>query len=123
MFVDVMAAKVEELTGPKHHPTDDRGHRCAGSADGHVLYAGRDETIQRPRVRRVNKDGSTKEVQLETYLAAQEPSEPDAAIIRTMAARTSSREVAAVYPEPLLARLDRLLSDLRRRKRVPLSAV
>lgn len=99
MFVDVMAAEVEELTGPKYHPTDDREHRRAGSADGHVVYEGRGETIKRPRVRRVNKDGSTKEVHLETYLAAQEPSELEAAIVRAMVAGTSSREVSAVYPE------------------------
>jgi len=99
MFVEVMAAEVEELAGPKYHPTDDRVHRRAGSADGHVLYEGHGETIKRPRVRRVNKDGSTKEVQLETYLAAQEPSELEAAIVRAMVAGTSSREVSAVYPE------------------------
>ena len=82
MFVDVMAAEVDEMTGPKYHPTDDRVHRRAGSADGHVLYKGHGETVKRPRVRRVSKDGSTKEVQLESYLAAQEPSELEAAIVR-----------------------------------------
>lgn len=99
MLVDVMAAEVEELTGPKYHPTGDREHRRAGSAEGHVLYEGREETVKRPRVRRVNPDGSTQEVQLATYLAAQEPSELEAAIVRAMAAGTSSREVSAVYPE------------------------
>jgi putative transposase len=38
MFVDVMAAEVEELTGPKYHPTDDRVHRRAGSADRDVPW-------------------------------------------------------------------------------------
>lgn len=99
MFVEVMAAEVEELAGPKYHPNEDRVHRRAGSADGHVLCDGRGETVKRPRVRRVNKDGSTKEVQLETYLAAQEPSELQAAILRAMVAGASSREVSAVYPE------------------------
>jgi len=80
MLVDVMAAEVEELTGPKYHPTGDREHRRAGSAEGHVLYEGREETVKRPRVRRVNPDGSTQEVQLATYLAAQEPSERVAAL-------------------------------------------
>jgi len=99
MLAEVMAAEVEELTGPKYHPTDDRTHRRAGSAGGQVLYEGRGETIKRPRVRRVNEDGTTKEVQLETYLAAQEPSELQAAIVRCLAAGTSSREVSAVYPD------------------------
>ncbi len=99
MLVEVMAAEVEELTGPKYRPNDDRVHRRAGSAGGQVLYEGRGETIKRPRVRRVAEDGSTKEVQLETYLAAQEPSALQAAIVRALAAGTSSREVSAVYPE------------------------
>jgi len=99
MLVDVMAAEVEELTGPKYHPTGDREHRRAGSAEGHVLYEGREETVKPPRVRRVNPDGSPQEVQLDTNLAAQEPSELEAAIVRAMAAGTSSREVSAVYPE------------------------
>lgn len=99
MFVEVLAAEVEELAGPKYHPTDDRVYRRAGSADGQVLCEGRRETIKRPRVRRVNKDGSTKEVPLETYQAAQEPSELQAAVIRALVAGASSREVSAVYPE------------------------
>ena len=99
MFAEVMAAEVEELTGPKYRPTDDRVHRRAGSTVGQVLYEGRSETVKRPRVRRVNKDGSTKEVRLETYLAAQEPSELEAAMIRALAAGASSRAVSSVYPE------------------------
>jgi putative transposase len=99
MLVDVMAAEVEELAGPKYHPTADRVHRRAGSTDGQVLYEGRSETVKRPRVRRVNADGSTGEVQLETYLAAQEPSELEAAIVRALSAGTSSREVSDVYPD------------------------
>ena len=99
MFADVMAAEVEDLAGPKYHPADDRVHRRAGSAVGQVLCEGRGETMKRPRVRRVNKDGSTKEVQLETYLAAQEPSELEAALVRALVAGASSREVSAVYPE------------------------
>ena len=62
MLAEVMAAEVEELTGPKYHPTDDRTHRRSGSAVGQVLYEGRGETIKRPRVRRVHEDGSSKEV-------------------------------------------------------------
>ena len=54
MLVDVMAAEVEELAGPKYRPTVDRVHRRAGSAAGRVLCEGRGETIKRPRVRRVN---------------------------------------------------------------------
>jgi transposase-like protein len=99
MLADVMAAEVEELAGPKYHPTDDRVHRRAGSAVGQMLCEGRGEAMKRPRVRRVNEDGSTKEVQLETYLAAQDPSELQAALVRALVAGASSREVSAVYPE------------------------
>ena len=99
MLVDVMSAEVEELTGPKYHPSGGQVHRRAGSAGGKVLYEGRGETIKRPRVRRVSEDGSTKEVQLESYLAAQEPSELQSAIVRALVAGTSSRDVSAVYPD------------------------
>jgi putative transposase len=99
MFAKVMEAEVELMTGPKYHPTENRVYRRAGSTDGRVLYEGREEAVKRPRVRRVGCDGSTKEVQLETYMAAQEPSELEAAIVRAMAAGASTREVSAVYPE------------------------
>ena len=99
MLVDVMAAEVEELTGPKYHPAEGRLHRRAGSADGHVLYEGRGETVKRPRVRRVKEDGSTEEVQLNSYLAAQEPSDLEASFIRALSAGTSSREMSDVYPD------------------------
>ena len=99
MFVEVMAAEVAQLAGPKYHPTEGQVHRRAGSAVGQMLHEGRSEVIKRPRVRRVDNDGSTKEVHLETYQAAQEPSELQAAVIRALVAGASSRELSAVYPE------------------------
>ena len=99
MLADVMAAEVSELCGAKYHPADEVAFQRAGSAPGRVLWEGRSEAVQRPRVRRRNDGGSTQEVLLETYQAAKQPDQLHSAILRALIAGVSGRELQAVHPE------------------------
>jgi len=99
MLADGMAAEVSGLCGTKYHPVDEAACQRAGSAPGRVLWEGRSEAVQRPRVRRRTDDGSTQEVLLETYQAARQPDQLRAAILRALVAGVSGREMQAVHPE------------------------
>lgn len=99
MLADVMAAEVSELCGTKYHPADEAACQRAGSAPGRVLWEGRSEAVQRPRVRQRNADGSTQEVLLQTYQAAKQPDQLHSAILRALVAGVSGREMQAVHPE------------------------
>jgi transposase-like protein len=95
----MLAAEVSELCGAKYHPSDEAACQRAGSAPGRVLWEGRSEAVQRPRVRRRNDDGSTQEVLLQTYQAAKQPDQLHSAILRALIAGVSGREMHAVHPE------------------------
>jgi len=99
MLADVMSAEVNQLCGTKYHPADEVAFQRAGSAPGRVLWEGRSEAVQRPRVRQRNDDGSTREVLLETYQAAKQPDQLQTAILRALVAGVSGREMQAVHPE------------------------
>ena len=99
MLADVMAAEVGELCGAKYHPADATACQRAGSAPGTVLWEGRREVVQRPRVRRQHDDGSTEEVPLQTYQAAKQSDQLHAAVLRALVAGVSGREMHAVHPE------------------------
>ena len=99
MLADVMAAEVSGLCGTKYHPADEVACQRAGSAPGRVLWEGRSEAVQRPRVRRRNDDGSTQEVLLQTYQAAKQPDQLHSAILRALVAGVSGREMQAVHPK------------------------
>ena len=69
MISEVMAEEVTSLCGEKHRPVDSEYFR-SGSSSGRVIYEGDREEVVRPRVRQRQEDGSSSEVQLETYQAA-----------------------------------------------------
>jgi transposase-like protein len=99
MLSDVMAAEVAELCGAKYRPIEGVEFQRAGSAPGSVLWEGRREAVQRPRVRRHNDDGVTQEVPLETYQAAKQPDQLHDAILRALVAGVSGREIQKVHPD------------------------
>ena len=99
MIADVMAAEVTELCGVKYGPRAGSEYQRAGSAEGKVLLEGRGETVKRPRVRKRVANGSTKEVSLETYGAAQDPAQLQESIVRALVAGVSGREMQEVHPE------------------------
>ena len=97
MICEVMAAEVNELCGPKHHPGEGDHYR-AGTSPGRVLVDGEREELVRPRVRRVNDSGVSHEVPLATYQAACDPEHLTASIVQALASGVSTREIKNVKP-------------------------
>ncbi len=99
MLVAVMAEEVAELTGQKYQPLADNDHFRAGSTNGQVLLEGNREKVCRPRVRRKKGDGTSEEVRLKTYAAAQDPGQLYASMTRALVAGVSGREMHEVHPD------------------------
>ena len=97
MICEVMAAEVNELCGPRHHPGEGDHYR-AGTSPGRVLVDGKREELVRPRVRRVNDSGVSHEVPLATYQAACDPEHLTASIVQALASGVSTREIKNVKP-------------------------
>lgn len=99
MFAEVMAAEVAGLCGVKYRPNEEWEFQRAGSAPGKVLFEGKRQEVQRPRVRRRKGDGVTEEVRLRTYEAAKQPDALHAMVMRALVAGVSGREMKEVHPE------------------------
>jgi putative transposase len=98
MICEVMAAEVNELCGPKHHPSEG-DHFRSGTSPGRVLVDGEREEVIRPRVRRVDESGSSREVPLATYQAACDPQDLTISIVQALASGVSTREIKNVKPK------------------------
>ena len=96
MISEVMAAEVEELCGPKHHPSASDHYR-AGSSSGRVLLDGERESVVRPRVRK-RSEGGSEEVTLSTYEAARDPRQLQDSIIVALSHGVSTRDVKKLKP-------------------------
>ncbi len=97
MISEVMASEVSELCGPKHHPAES-DHFRAGSSSGRVLFEGDREEVIRPRVRKRNADGSSQEVVLDTYQAANDPQQLQDSIVTALMHGVSTRDLKKVKP-------------------------
>ena len=97
MICAVMAEEVMELCGTKHQPLGGDVFRN-GSSPGRVIYEGQREEVVRPRVRQRQPDGSTREVQLASYQAANCPNQLRESIVAALVAGVSTREVVQVQP-------------------------
>lgn len=95
---EVLAAEVAELCGPKHAPSGGEHYR-SGSAPGRVLIEGEREEITRPRVRQRQADGSSCEITLESYRAANDPQQLQEDILRAITAGVSTRGVSQLKPK------------------------
>lgn len=98
MICEVMAAEVDQLCGPKHHPNDS-GYVRAGSSSGRVVIEERREELIRPRVRQQDGRGNEQEVRLATYQAANDPEQLTASIVQALASGVSTREMQNIKPE------------------------
>lgn len=98
MICEVMAAEVSELCGQKHNRNGGSIYR-AGSATGRVLVEGEREEVVRPRVRQRQADGSSKEVQLESYASANDPQQLEAHVMQALMSGVSTRRMAEVMPK------------------------
>lgn len=125
MICDVMAAEVSELCGAKHSPDGGDKYR-AGNAPGRVLIEGDREEVTRPRVRERHSDGTSREVALDSYTAANDPDQLRAQVLQALVSGVSTREVVNIKPNsPGVSRSNvsrlweeagnRLVDDLRSR--------
>ena len=90
----MLIEEVAALCGPSHYPQLGALYRRAGSEVGLYHAKGRRETIQRPRVRRKNADGSESEHMLASYLAMRDPANNAAAVVTALLAGMSTRKHA-----------------------------
>jgi transposase-like protein len=93
MLVQVMAAEIEILCGPAYHANPEASGYRAGSAPGYAYMESRREAVQRPRARRRKAEGTTEEVALQSYRAAQDPGEAHRLLVEAMLAAGSTRKV------------------------------
>lgn len=98
MICEVMAAEVSELCGKKHSPSESTAFR-AGSATGRVLVEGEREEVIRPRVRQLQADGSSREVQLASYASANDPEQLEGHVLQALMSGVSTRQMADVKPK------------------------
>lgn len=96
--LNVMDEEKRRLCGRRHGRHSDAPCRRAGSAKGRILVGGVAEAVVRPRVRRKRAGGGEEEVVLASYKAAQDPGAVRSALLRAMAAGTSTREAGKVFP-------------------------
>lgn len=101
VLMDVLVQEVVGLCGPSHERREgeEREYYRAGSAVGQARWEGRQEEIQRPRVRRRKGEGGTEEVRLKTYEAAQDATELKRQILTALRCSVSSREQKRLHPE------------------------
>lgn len=98
IIMESIAEEVKFLCGDKHHPEDETPFRRAGSASGSILVDTNREQVVRPRIRRLNEDGSESEHHLDTYQAAQNSEEIVANIVTAYASGVPSRSVEELFP-------------------------
>jgi len=93
MLTKVMTDEIEILCGPAYCPDPEASCYRSGSAPGYAYMESRREAVQRPRARRHKEEGTTEEVELQSYRAAQDPSEARRLLIEAMLAAGSTRKV------------------------------
>jgi len=93
MLTKVMTDEIEALCGPAYRPDTEASCYRSGSAPGYAYMESRREAVQRPRVRRRKAKGTTEEVELRSYRAAQDPGEVHRLLIEAMLAAGSMRKV------------------------------
>jgi len=92
-LVEVFEQELSALCGERYGRSDDSDYCRAGSAPSYVMSEGGRKPMQRPRVRKVNADGSSKEVSLNSWKLAQSPDEWEAATTRAILCGVSTREM------------------------------
>ena len=93
MLAKVMADEVSALCGPAYRPDPTASCYRSGSATGYAYMESRREEVSRPRVRGRTDDGANEEVVLNSYRAAQDPSEVQRLLLEAMLAAGSTRKV------------------------------
>jgi transposase-like protein len=97
IIIGVMESEVEFLCGPRRQPKEEGEFFRAGSAPGYVLHEGRRQDVKRPRVRRRDGEGGSREAVLTSYAEAQEPGELRRRVLDALQAGVSTREQSRLH--------------------------
>jgi transposase-like protein len=97
IIIGVMASEVESLCGPSYRPKAGGEFFRAGSAPGYVLHEGRRHDVKRPRVRKLDSFGRSREATLASYAEAQDAGELRRRIMEALQAGVSGREQARLH--------------------------
>jgi len=94
MYVyDLCQTEVARLCGPRYHPADKTKGFRGGHTVSRVPVLGDLVDLPRPRVRRLNPDGTSKEVQLKTQQILKRDPTMAVEMVRLAASGVSSREM------------------------------
>ena len=100
-LADVFEQELRALCG-KRYGRGSEGSCCrSGSAPSFVMTEAGREPMQRPRVREVAPDGSSKEVTLKSWKLAQSPDEWEAATMRAVLCGVSTRDMPSLRESEL----------------------
>lgn len=113
---DLAEEEIRALCGPKHHPGDGRSCYRAGSSPSVAYVSGERTALVRPRVRRWQGDGSSDEVYLRTWKAAQDPDAWEDALMRAILCGVSTRDQQYLHASELRGMSRSSVSRLWQRK-------
>ena len=115
-LADVFEQELRALCG-KRYGRGSEGSCCrSGSAPSFVMTEAGREPMQRPRVREVAPDGSSKEVTLKSWKLAQSPDEWEAATMRAVLCGVSTRDMPSLRESELKGQSKSQVSRLWQRK-------
>lgn len=99
LLTDILAEEVTQLCGAPYSPDAQSRCRRAGGTFVGVRVDGAVERIRKPRVRRHEDDGSSREVGLRSYGALRRADDLRDRILRAVAAGVSTRDQRALHPD------------------------
>ena len=92
----VIEQEVSALCGERHRPDGDSTYYRAGSAQSFVMAHGQHESMERPRVRKREVDGASKEVSLTSWKLAQSQDAWEESMMRATLCGVSTRSIASL---------------------------
>ena len=112
---EVVQEEVNGLCGQRYKPSDSSEYFRAGSAPSSVYVQGRKERMPRPRVRQRTAEG-VREIDLQSWKAAQDPAQWEESVMRAVLCGVSSRDIACLSAEEALGQGKAAVSRLWQKK-------
>jgi transposase-like protein len=115
-LVEVFEQELSELCGEPYARSNGSDHCRAGSAPSYVMTESGREPMHRPRVRKINADGRSEEVALNSWKLAQSPDEWEAAATRAILCGVSTRDMPRLRASEFAGQSKSEVSRLWKRK-------
>ena len=115
-LAEVFQQEIEALCGGRYSRGNEGACDRAGSAPSFVMTEGGREPMQRPRVREVAGDGSSREVSLKSWKLAQSPEQWEEATVRAVLCGVSTRDMPSLRESELKGQSKSEVSRLWQRK-------